>query len=120
MLTINGTAILPVHQVAFEWLNDGVHFPLRPVFIVCKIFDAVPLGRAVIITTPPFIEELAMLLADVFAISTAIFDLHFFAPSISGKDARTRENRPDHSTPHYRTKLQGRAWMLKNAWPGPE
>jgi hypothetical protein len=101
VLAIQGIAILPVHQVAFEGLDDGVHLPLRPVFIVHEIFDAVPLGRAVIITTPPLVEELTMLLADVFAVSPAIFDFHFFAPSISGKDARTREYRPDYSTPHF-------------------
>jgi hypothetical protein len=74
---------LTVHQVAFERLNDGVHFPLWPLLVMGEVFDAVPLGWAVVLATVALIEKLTMLLTDVFAVPPAIFDLHWFPPLLS-------------------------------------
>jgi hypothetical protein len=79
-LPIQSIKVLSVHQVTVEWLDDGTHIPLRPVFIMQKILDAVPLRRAVVVATVPLVEKLTMLLAYIFVVSTAIFDLHLPLP----------------------------------------
>ena len=72
-----GIEVLSVHQVAFEGFDDGVDFPLRPILVLHKIFDTVPLCRTVVVTTTTFVEELTVLLTHVLTVSSAIFDLHF-------------------------------------------
>lgn len=77
MLPSQGIEVLSVHQVTLERFDDGVHFTLRPAFISRQLLDAIPLCGAIICATMSFIKELAMLLAHVLAISSAIFDFHF-------------------------------------------
>jgi hypothetical protein len=77
MLPSQGIEVLSVHQVALERFDDGVHFTLRPAFIQRQLLDAIPLCGAIVCTTMSFIEELAMLLAHILAISSAKFDFHF-------------------------------------------
>jgi hypothetical protein len=79
-LSIQGIEDLTVHQVAFEWFENGAYFPLRPVLILRKVLDAVPLSRAVILAAPAFIEKIAMLLTHVPIVPPAIFDLHLMSP----------------------------------------
>jgi len=77
MLVSQSIQIASIHEIAFEWFDNRIHFPLRPVLILQQVLDAVPLSRTVVFATVTFIEKLTVLLAHILIVSSTIFDLHF-------------------------------------------
>jgi hypothetical protein len=77
MLPIHGSEVLSIHQDTFEWLDDGVHVPLRSIFILQKVFDAGPSRQAIVFTTMTFVEKFAMLLTHISVVSPAVLNLHY-------------------------------------------
>lgn len=77
MLVSQSIQIAAIHEIAFEWFDNRIHFPLRPILILQQVLDAVPLSRTVVVASATFIEKLTVLLAHILAVSSAIFDLHF-------------------------------------------
>jgi hypothetical protein len=80
MLPIQGSEVPSVHQVAFEWLEDRAHVPLRSILVLQQVFDAGPLRLAIVFATKAFVEKFAMLLAHISVVSSTMLDLHYGSP----------------------------------------
>jgi hypothetical protein len=81
MVHVRGAETLLIHQVAMEWFENGAHFPLRPTAVLCQFFDAFPLSLTGMPASIASIEKFAMLLAHVFVVPHAVFDLQITFPS---------------------------------------
>jgi hypothetical protein len=77
MLPVQGSEVPSVHQVAFEWLEDCAHVPLRSIFVLQQVFDAGPLRLAIVFATKAFVKEFAMLLTHISVVSSAMLNLHY-------------------------------------------
>jgi hypothetical protein len=76
MFPIQGSEVPSVHQVAFEWLEDCAHVPLRSIFVLQQVFDAGPLRLAIVFAAKTFVKKFAMLLAHISVVSSAMLNLH--------------------------------------------
>jgi hypothetical protein len=72
--------VLPVEQLALEWFDHCIDFPLGPVLVLQEVLDAVPLCRTVELAVHSIVKKLTMLLTDILFIFLAVFDLHHLPP----------------------------------------
>jgi hypothetical protein len=107
---------LLVYQVALIWFENCVHFPLRPTSVLLQILDAFPSTLAGVPASIAFIEKLAMLLAHVFAVPSAKFDLQITFPSSLGPYVGSRQKEPPSSS-HFPFSMLRTPSSVSQAYP---